>query len=281
MNGELLSLVALFDDEDKFVKEAVLARLLENGEDSLLLLEEISLNENNASLKARIKELEGILKRELILSKFRANAQSGTLSLEAGIRTLCSLSSVSYESDYQEAFDSDVMELLTEISPQRTEVENIEIFNHIFFKRLRFSFTPAFDFSLDNTLFQEVVIGRKGNPVVISILYFLYASRAGLTIFPLTFPGGFIPVLLNSNGKIMFYLNIYKGGEIFLEDALNKYFEESGLKFDSTALMVRGDSYLIAIYAEIIRICYAKAGENENAELLQKIVILLGEEIPG
>ena len=60
MNGELLSLVALFDDEDKFVKEAVLARLPQPGDHPLLQNEEIKINAKTQSLQATITELEGI-----------------------------------------------------------------------------------------------------------------------------------------------------------------------------------------------------------------------------
>ncbi len=279
INGELTSLLALFDDEDKYVREAVLTRLLQDGEQSVVDISELASAESDLLLRSRYTELTDILKRELIFKKFKNLIEEGSLTLEDGMNILSSLPGSDYNKDITEPFDSDILELLTEISGDRTDIENVEIFNHIFFKRLSFNFTSAYDFSLKNTLFHEVIKTRRGNPVVVSILYFLYASRAGLNIFPLTFPGGFIPVLLNNNGKILFYLNIYKGGDIFLEDDLKKYFEDSELKFDSSVLKVKGDYYLIAVFAEITRMCFLKLGKTENAELLKKMVNILGEEI--
>lgn len=280
IDGEFLSLVALFDDEDKFVKEAVLAKLLEDGPRSLELVGRIVANESNPASIERYNKLSELLKREVVFTGINADVVAGTLSLEEGIYSLGSLVGREVDSRFSEIFNSDVTELLTEISDERTEVENIEIFNHIFFKRLRFTFSQDIDFSFDNTIFQDVVSVRRGNPVVISVLYFLYASRAGLNIFPLTFPGGFLPVLLNSKGKILFYLNLFKEGDFFLDYDLKRHFQEYGLSFDSDKLVIKGDKYLLAIYAEALRVSCLKSEDYDNAEYIRKIIGVLGENIP-
>lgn len=278
-NSELLSLVALYDDEDKYVKEAVFGRLTEDVNQSICGLKELLLKESRIEEKYRYIELIDILKRELIYSQFKRDINNKTLSLEAAIHLLSSLSLTEELDTANKLFDSDIMEFLTEISPQRTEIENVEIFNHIFFKRFQYDYIISSDITLNNSLFNVVVKSRKGNPAAVSIIYFMYAYRAGLNIFPLTFPGGFIPVLLNNNGKILCYLNIYKGGKIFLEDSLEKYFEDAGLKFDSSMLKIKGDDYLVAIYTKIVKIAYLKLGDIENGELFKKIALLLGENL--
>lgn len=276
---EILSLAALFDDRDSFVREAVMKRLMEGGESTLRELSELKISGTSVEASERIVAMERVFKREYLIQKMRDFAESDHPDLQEGLKIISMALDDVILPDYNDIVENDIIEIISEISDEKTDVENTEIFNHIFFFRFNYKFSgPEVD-SLKSINIGDVIRRRRGNPIVVSILYFLYAGKSGLPISPYTFPGGFIPVFLNRKGVIQFYLNVYNFGEIFLEDNLKRFIGATGLNVEESPLKIKGNKYLTAVYAEIQRMYFSKnEGEDYKTSLLNEFISIIGKD---
>ena len=123
----------------------------------------------------------------------------------------------------------------------------------------------------------RVLLSRSGNPIAVSLSYFLLANAVGLPIYPLSFPGGFVPVYLDEHGKILFYLNIFKQGTIFLENTLKHFFEDMGMPYNPELLKIEQERALLKIYAEFLSFIYKKNGEEHIMNRIDRVIALIDQ----
>ena len=212
------------------------------------------------------------------LEKYAALAKKEEATLLEGAYLVSALLTPGYK---RAAFYDDLIpligEIMSETSEDKTAVENARILNHIFYNRYRFTTTDPFSFSEDNSLFINVIEKRRGNPVAISVLYFAIAHAAGLPVYPLCFKGGFVPVY-EENGKILFYLNVFHKGEIFMQDSLSAMMATQGIDMDTSSMVVKKDATILTMYMELIAFYYDQKGNKAMVELLAKAMSFFGNQ---
>ena len=277
---ELESLVALFDDRDTVVTELVNGRLSSYGPEVVRSLRNRSEREPDPSRKALIAERVGALNTEFKLADFQdfTTRVPGPLSLFEGSWIINSmLDATLVRERYEELFFRCSQEYLAEGSDLRTGVENIRILNHVFFHRLKFT---LYDVQLRDPRYAMVgdaLQSRGGNPFVLALIYLMICQVSGLPVELVCFPGGFIPVYVEG-GKVLFYINVYRGGEIFLKDRLNIFLKATGLKIDESAFRRRDESAMLTLYLESLLYIYSNKKDDRRCAVIDRALSLLGPE---
>ena len=277
---ELESLVALFDDRDTVVTELVNSRLSSYGPEVVRSLRNRSEREPDPSRKALIAERAGALNTEFKLADFQdfTTRAPGPLSLFEGSWIISSmLDATLVRERYEELFFRCSQEYLAEGSDLRTGVENIRILNHVFFHRLKFT---LYDVQLRDPRYAMVgdaLQSRGGNPFVLALIYLMICQVSGLPVELVCFPGGFIPVYVEG-GKVLFYINVYRGGEIFLKDRLNIFLKATGLKIDESAFRRRDESAMLTLYLESLLYIYSNKKDDRRCAVIDRALSLLGPE---
>ena len=277
LDSELISLMSLMDDPDLVVRNAVRERLIERGEDSIEQIERFFIpqlpKQDRDKYILYLEEIKAeiAIERLLVLLKDPQPILSKALFLITKIAD-----SSAEESIYLTVLDSLRNEIELEISEEKTPIENVEIFNFIFFRRFGFKHSEAELIKTEGALIDRVLLSRVGNPVTVTLSYFLMAGAVGLPIYPLSFPGGFVPVYLDNSGRILFYLNVFKQGAIFLEDTLKQFFEDIKISYNPELLRVDQERDLLAIYAEFLSFIYKKNDNEYVASRLDRVVSLIG-----
>jgi len=261
---EFVSLVSLLDDKDIVVSECVRKRLSSLGSSVVASLRQMR---GEASLGVAPEIIDGVadsLNADFCLQEFSdlvAKCRDGLPLFEAS----CIVSSLfdrefvksHYESQYLRASS----EYVAEASDQRTAVENIRIFNHIFFRRLGFT---VFDVEMKEPKYavvSRVMRSREGNPFAIAFIYYMIAQVAGLPLRVLCFPGGFVPVYVE-NGQELFYINVYRNGEIFHKERLREFMSALGLQIDLSAFTVKDEKALMTLYLESLQFVFGGTSSN-------------------
>jgi len=277
---ELDCLVSLLDDKDLTVSKCVDDRLRSAGLPIVRLLTTMASNESNLEMKRLISERAENLNIDFRLNDFKdfTTRQRGPLSLfEAGF-LISSMFDTGLRRDwYEDMFFKCSGEYLAEHSDQRTGIENIRIFNHIFFHRLGFTVYDV-DISRDEfALISRALKTRKGNPFTIAYIYFMIAQVAGLPLKALCFPGGFVPVYVE-NGKEMFYINVYRGGEIFLKDRLSEFLKATGIPINPSSFHLREDSSVTTVYLESLLFLYSNLKEEKKCSFIERALSCMCSE---
>ena len=277
---ELDALIALFGDPDTVVTEQVDARLASFGPAIVRSLRNRAERESDPQAKERILTRAQSLNTEFKLADFQdfTTRETGPLSLFEGSWILSSLFDFTLQRErYEDLFFRCSQEYLSENSDQRTGVENIRILNHIFFRRLGFT---LYDVQLRDRRYAflgDALRTRTGNPFVLSFIYLMICQVSGLPVELVCFPGGFIPVYTES-GKDLFYINIYRGGDIFLQERLGTFLRATGLQIDSRMFRRRDESAMLTLYLESLRYIHAGFRDEKTGEIIERALDCLGPE---
>ena len=281
---ELEPLVALLDDRDSVVTELVNNRLMSFGPEVVRSLRNSSEREPDAARKILIEERAKALNTEFKLADFQdfTTRTPGPLSLFEGSWIICSMLDWTLQRErYEDLFFRCSQAYLVEGSDQRTGVENIRILNHIFYHRLKFT---LYDVQLRDpkyALVSDVLKTRGGNPFALAFIYLMICQISGLPVELLCFPGGFVPAYVEG-GKILFYINIYRGGELFPQDRLDHFLKATGLQIDKNAFRRRDESAMLTLYLESLLYIHSSRKQNrQNDQLtatLERALSILGPE---
>lgn len=277
---ELEPLVGLFDDRDTVVTGLVNDRLASFGPEVVRSLRNMSEREQSPVRKSLIIDRAQSLNTEFKLADFQdfTTRAPGPLSLFEGSWILSSLFDYTLQRErYEDLFFRCSQEYLAEGSDMRTGVENIRILNHIFFHRLKFT---LYDVQLQDPKYAPVsdaLKTRNGNPFTLAFIYLMICQVAGLPVELVCFPGGFIPVYVEG-GKVLFYINIYRGGDIFLKDRLQGFLRATGLKIDQQNFRRRDESAMLTLYLESLLYIHSNRKDDKKSAVIDRALNCLGPE---
>lgn len=278
IDTELKSIVTLLDDTDDFVIKAINKRMLGRGASVLSDLEELYNREKSYKTKGLIADKIQFLSNEFVLEEFENMLVREYPDLERGIYLISKL----IVPDIDEIYFKDLIgvlirDLVEEINDSKTALEKMQIFNHIFYHRLLFKCGDYPVTRESTTVLTSVLSSRHGIPLSISLVYFLLARCVGLEVYPMCFPGGFVPSYVE-NDKILFYMDIFREGEIFSESRLKYYLENQGVDIDTSAFEVRDDRTLLLVYLEVLHFMYTQKGDEYIVSVLDRALKFFGDE---
>ena len=277
---ELEPLVDLLDDRDTVVTELVNSRLVSFGPEVVRSLRNRAEREKDPVRKMLLAERGKMINTEFKLADLQdfITRAPGPLSLFEGSWIISSLLDWTLQRErYEDLFYRCSGEYLVEGSDQRTGVENIRILNHIFYHRLKFT---LYDVQLRDpayALVSDALKNRCGNPFVLAFIYLMICQISGLPVELLCFPGGFVPAYVEG-GKLLFYINLYRGGELFPQDRLDQFLKATGLKLDKQAFRRRDESAMLTLYLESLLYIHAGRKNEKMSALLDRALTILGPE---
>ncbi|PKP47841.1 MAG: hypothetical protein CVT94_10160 [Bacteroidetes bacterium HGW-Bacteroidetes-11] len=274
-DSELISLITLMDDPDSIVRKAVRDRLIERGQETVELIERQYLPGSPEDKRELYLSFLDEVKADIATGKLISLIESPQPMLDLGLYYVTRVADTTAdELLYFTALEALSEEISIEIGEDKTSIESVKIFNYLFFNRFNFHHTDVQMQQSESALIDRVLLSRGGNPVAISLVYFLLSRSVGLPIYPLCFPGGFVPVYLDNEGKIIFYLNIFKQGSIFLEETLMQFFEDIGMVYNPESLKIEEERALVAIYAELLGYIYKSEENFQVVSRMEKIFTL-------
>ena len=276
-DSELLSLFYLMEDPDPVIRDAVRERLVERGEDAVEQIERFVLPQMEEERKEKYFLLLDEIRADIAIDQLSFLLKDPQPKLDKALYLITRVADTSaVEIIYFSTLENLMDEISLEISEDKTPVENIGIFNFLFFKRFGFRHTDTKMQRPEAALLDRVLLSRGGNPVTVTLAFFLLAGLTGLPVYPLCFPGGFVPVYLDQQGNILFYLNIFKQGTIFAEDTLKQFFEEIGMAYNPENLRIEEERALLSIYAELLSFVYKNNGDQVVGHRIDRVIGLLG-----
>ena len=277
---ELESIIALLDDRDTVVTELVDNRLASFGPEIVRSLRNRLERESNPVRKACIETRAQQLNTEFRLDDFRqfTTRPAGPLSLLEGSWIISSMLDYTLQREhFEDQFFHCSQEYLAEGSDQRTGLENIRILNHIFFHRLKFSLYDVQLKDPKHALVSETLRTRGGNPFVLALIYLMICQEAGLPVELVCFPGGFVPVYVE-HGRNLFFINIYRGGDLFPESRLDVFLKTAGLKIDKSNVRRRDESAMLTLYLESLFYIFSNRKDEKKSAVIDRALSCLGPE---
>ena len=169
-------------------------------------------------------------------------------------------------------------EVWMELSDAQTSVEQVQLFNHIFYHRLGFRAEDPFLSELKPALPDYAVDNRRANPILFGLIYLAFAFRSGVEIRAVAFPGGFMPVFVDDQDRILFYINIFNFGELLSKEQLHTFLSDLGFVIPQKDFVLCDTVALVGIYAESLCIIAGNMEKKEMEQVLEELLACFGDK---
>lgn len=294
---EIRSLVALLDDEDEEILSHVQSKLLSLGAEVIPALEQEWGNLKDPVQQQRVEEIIHRIQYRSLLVALQKWYESPGHDLLTGV---CIIARYRYP-------DIDQQKILNEIDKIRLDIwlemhydlspyEKVRIINHTLYNVFGFKGNTDNYHAPENSFINIVLESRRGNPIMLAVIYMLVAQRLHLPVFGVNLPQHFVcaykeesqenaandPFNIRSNldyrdGRVLFYINAFNQGAVFSKANLEQFLRQ--IKIEQ-----RGDYFEPCSNLDIVKrilrnlvVSYEKDKKDNNADDIKQMLLTLGE----
>lgn len=220
------SLLSLVDDQDDGVFKLVQGQIIDLGGDILPFLTEAFEQSATDLMSTRLKNLIEQLTLINAREEMRNWKTNNSRNLYQGLSIIATYQYPKLDIEkITRTINKIRQELWIEINDNMTALEKVRILNHLFFEIHMFRGDSKNYFAPENSLLNDVVIRKKGNPITLSAIYSIVAQSVNIPIYGVNMPNHFIvayadrlytqPLSDIKINDILFYVNPFNKGEIY------------------------------------------------------------------
>lgn len=282
--NELQALIHLLEDPDEEVFSAVKEQIMLMGEEIIPALEHAWENTFNNTLQSRIENLIHDIQMDRVRQELRIWAETGGTDLLAG--TLL-ISRYQYpdldEEQVRKQIDLIKRDVWLEINGNLTAFEKVKVINHILFDVYQFSGNTTNYHAPQNSYINNVLESKKGNPLLLSILYSVIAQGLNIPIYGVNLPEHFIlayrdEFTLQKEGEaepILFYINPFSRGAVFSKREIDTFLKQ--LKLEANPIFYESCANTAIISRQLRNLIhsYEKLGYPNKVDELTSLLDIL------
>ncbi len=280
---ELYALIALLDDPDKEVFSHVSGKLTSFGSRIIPTLETAWEGSFNPMLQERIENIIHRIQFDNLCHALKHWADFDSDDLFEGA---CIVARYQYPDFDQKKLKEDLdrmkRTIWLELSHHLTPLEQVNIFNHVFYTILEFS--PKA--SSRNFFIHKAVENKTGNSLMMGVLYLTIARDLDMPVYGVNLPGRFImaytkdPINFitedeDARSKILFYINPLNRGAIFSRNELVTELDKRGEKLDITAFVPCSNKIIVGLLFENLLDVYKEDALTDKMQEIQSLMRML------
>ncbi|MCP4521742.1 MAG: hypothetical protein GY827_08655 [Cytophagales bacterium] len=275
-DSELRALVSLLDDEDS--KKVVEKRILELGIGVVPLLETAWEEAGmNTPLQVEIERLISQLEFKEVkfrLLKWKNETPEDLLKGMWAIATyhFPDLSLLELRQRIEHIYHT----IWVEAGLAKSDIQQIRLINNVLFDRLKFGADMRDFYNPSNSMINQVLDTKKGNPISLSVIYIIIAQKLGLPIYGVNLPNLFITMY--EAGEESYYINAYNRGVIFLRDDIEEYVKKLNIPFSEEYVSPCDNLAIIKRVLRNLKSSFQQAENTLSSDDMQNLLDLLGDD---
>jgi regulator of sirC expression with transglutaminase-like and TPR domain len=237
---QIKALISLIDDPDESVYAEVFDKIIKEGNEALPFLERAWENALVPEIQERLETITHIIQFESVCKDLQ-DWQNGEMDLLTGALII---SRYKYphlkESEIRYEISRLRKEIWIELNDNLTALEQIKVFNHLFYEVFGFKGDNENYHSPQNSFINIVLENKKGNPLTLGILYVLLAQSLELPVFGVNLPEHFIlaytaksidpDTLEIKDNNVLFYINAFSMGTVFSSKEVDEFIKKLKLQ---------------------------------------------------
>ncbi len=239
---EIDNLIKLLDDTDTEIFQQIEARLVTYGKEVIPILESAWSRSMDALMQQRIENIIHKIQLEALQHEFRVWSNSGGYDLIKGALLVARYQYPDLnEESIRTQLDKISRDAWLEMNDSLTALEQVKVLNRIFFEIHNFSGNTQNYHAPQNSFINITLETKKGNPLMLSILYLEMARSAGIPIYGVNLPEHFVlcykdeeailPIFTEENQlRILFYINPFSKGDIFGKKEIDNFLKQLKIK---------------------------------------------------
>lgn len=241
---EVESLIKLLDDPDTEIASHVEEKLLSYGNDVIQQLENAWGQSLDTILQERIENLVHKIQFQNIKKELELWYIGGAFDLLRGILVI-------NKYQYPDLDEQKVINQLEDIKRDiwmqmiydMSAVEKVKLINHVIYGTNGFTGNTTNHQDPQNSYISQVLESRKGNQILLAVIYSIIAQKLDIPIYGVNLPQHFILAYVDETpaesikvsgdmfeDRILFYINAFNKGFIFGRKDVDAFLKQLNLK---------------------------------------------------
>lgn len=296
---EVVSLIALLDDEDEEIVKHVEDKLLSLGVNVVTLLESEWDSINNIEHQQKLENIIHKIQFENELETLREWSKSEEQDLLDGLYIIAKYK---YPELLKQTLVNEIdrirLDIWLEIRPEFGAYEKIRIMNHILYNVHGFKGNTDHYHDPSNSFINNVLESKRGNPIMLAVVYMLVAQRLNMPVYGVNLPQHFVlgykedssvidisdafnkrahPTVRQSNGKILFYINAFNNGSVFSKANLEQFLKQIQIEPRLEFFEPCSNIDIIKRVLRNLSVAYEKLNKAYKVQEVHQMLSILGE----
>ncbi len=275
------ALIALLDDNNSEVINAVNDNLLKEGLEIIPRLEKVWETTLNEKLQERLENVIQNIQFETTKKNLHTWSNSKSADIFEGSFYLAQFQFPEIKLDKLETeIERIKQDVWLDLDKKLTAIEKIKILNFVLFERYKFTRNSANSYSPQLSYINQVLETKKGNKISLAIIYMSVASKLKLPIYGVDLPGNMLLAYkdeyrhLDSEDEledILFYINPNNKGTVISKQEIDYYLDQLQLKPEKSYYTTCSNQLIILKLIQCLVQSYEKLGFTDKIERLKEL----------
>ncbi|MFM7216896.1 MAG: transglutaminase family protein [Bacteroidota bacterium] len=277
---EIDALIRLLDDTDQEVYGQIRDRLVHYGKGVIPFLENAWGHSLETVLQQRIESVIHEIQFEEVQQELHIWARTGGMDLLRGAFLVARYQYPDLQEEtIRHQLEGIRRDAWLEMNDDLTALEQIKVLNRIFFDIHGFSGNTQNYHAPQNSFVNVALETKKGNPLMLSILYMEAANAAGIPLYGVNLPEHFIlcykentDLLEGVNGKILFYVNPFSKGDIFNKKEIDQFLKQLAVEPEPAYYLPCSNVAMIQRLIRNLMNSFDKLGYPDKVQELERLM---------
>lgn len=236
---EVIALITLLDDPDDGIYSEVKNRFIILGPPAIPHLETAWENSFDALMQKRIEGIIHTIQFKALQNALKHWSENEQDDLFKGCAIIARYQYPDLdENKLKKQLHQIKQDVWLELHDDLTAIEKVKIINHIMFEVHQFGGNITNYHAPQNSFINVVLETKKGNPVMLSVIYALVCKELGIPIYGVNLPQHFVLAYVNDftnlfdpshktlSDNILFYVNPFSKGLIFNQGDVDSFIKQ-------------------------------------------------------
>ncbi len=242
---EVIALITLLDDPDDGIYSEVKNRFIILGPPAIPHLETAWENSFDALMQKRIEGIIHTIQFKALQNALKYWAENEQDDLFKGCSIIARYQYPDLdENKLRKQLHQIKQDVWLELHDDLTAIEKVKIINHIMFEVHQFGGNITNYHAPQNSFINVVLETKKGNPVMLSVIYALVCKELGIPVYGVNLPQHFVLAYVNDfanlfdpshktlSDNILFYVNPFSKGLIFNQGDVDAFIKQLNVEPD-------------------------------------------------
>jgi regulator of sirC expression with transglutaminase-like and TPR domain len=281
---EVIALITLLDDPDELIYTQVKERFVSLGPPAIPHLETAWENSFDAIMQKRIEIIIHTIQFEILQKGLKNWAKDQQDDLLQGVLILARYQYPDLdENKIRKQLALIKQDVWLELHEDLTALEKVKILNHILFEVHQFSGNTTNYHAPQNSFINNVLESKKGNPLMLSVVYILICKELNIPVYGINLPQHFVLAYLNDfanlmdvnnktlSNNILFYINPFSKGLMFNQKDIDQFLKQLNLEPEAKYYLPCSNIDIVKRCLNNLIFSYEKLGYLEKVDELKKL----------
>lgn len=280
---EIKALISLLDDNDNEVVSHIKDQLFSLGKEIIPTLETEWSHSFDPVFQSRIEDVIHKIQFDSLCNELKIWNADHHYDLLSGVILIARYQYPDLDEDKIRNFLSQLKrDVWIELNDNLTALEQVNIINRIMFDVYAFGGNTVNFHAPQNSFINTVIESKKGNPIMIAIIYSIIAQELDIPIYGVNLPEHFILCYQDkvasehyqytfADANIVFYINPFSRGSVFGKDEVDKFLKRLKVANLRDFFVPCTNADMMRRILRNLHYSYTQLGDTEKAQEVEQL----------